>query len=320
VTATSEQAAPSAPFVSVLVLLRGHHPEALRETLLSLASQTETDFEVLLISHDDRALATAHELAAELPQSFARRVRPVAAGSSDVALLAAAGVAAAVGAYVVVMTDMDTVFADWTAHVKRVGTQSPGSIVRGTVLGQPVETVRVRGRAGVRAAAAPARLPGPGTGLIDQLATGRIPVLGVAFPRQLAASALAFAFDQSMGEAALPLFLWAATCEREVVEIDHVVGFDRTETRLDGTAVLRDALKGWVDSGSFRLPAGSSRVLLAERREVRRLKKKLRKIVAQLKKAMQLKDDHIDNIEAMLSAERRRVVEPAPARRRVPQR
>ena len=301
--ATSEHGAPSTPpFVSVLVLIKGDNPNALVEALLSLASQTESDFEVLLVSADDRALTTAHELAAELPPSFGRRVRRVAADSSGVATLATAGLAAAEGAYVVVMTETDTLFADWVAHVKRVGTQAPGSIVRGTVLTQRVQTVHVRGRAGVRATSSPKRLPGPGIGLTEHLETGRIPVLGVAFPMELA-SPPGLGLDLSKGDAALPLFLWAATCAREVVEIEHVVGFERVDTDYIDTAVVADALTTWVDSGSFRLPAGSSRALLAERANFH----KVEKVIRQLKKAMQLKDDHIDNIEAMLNAERQRV-------------
>ena len=301
-TAAAEHDRAGAPFVSVLVLVRDGTPSTLVEALLSLASQTDPDFEVLLVSANDAALDAAHELASELPPAFVQRVHRVTAASSDTAVLVPAGIEAARGTYVVVTAETDTLFADWVAHVKRLGLETPGCIVRGTVLEQEIEIVTVRGQAAVRATSAPTFLPGPGRGLGQHLETGRIPVLGVAFPKELAGNA-DLGLDPSRGDAALPLFLWAATGAREVVDVDHVVGFERTTSAVTDTAVVIEALTAWVDSGSFALPAGSSRALLADRAEVRRTEKAVRG----LKREMQLKDDHIDNIEAMLNSERRHV-------------
>jgi len=131
------------PFLSVLVRTQGRRRSTLIETLLSLAAQTVSDFEVLILAHnmDSRAIEELHELVEWFDSEFAERVRIVRVEGGGRARPLNLGVREARGTYVAVLDDDDIAFANWVEDFQRTASANPGSAVRAAVAEQPIEAV-----------------------------------------------------------------------------------------------------------------------------------------------------------------------------------
>lgn len=123
-----EGASPRTPFLSVLVRTQGSpiRLETLRDTLLCLMAQTDQNFEVLLLPHrvDPTTLATIRALCAEHADlcGCGIRVHPVVEPGRAAPLTE--GLQVAVGDYVAVLDDDDTVMAHWVQTFVELASES----------------------------------------------------------------------------------------------------------------------------------------------------------------------------------------------------
>jgi hypothetical protein len=281
------------PFISFLLRTSGEHPESLDETLLSLASQTVTDFEVIVLGDaDDEVLADLDRQLAEHPPTLRERIVLLPARGSTAQVLNA-GLAAARGSYVALSDDL-TWFGHWIESAVEAARAFPGRCVRGLVLEQEVTSVDVGGAAGVRAVGAPRRAGDAAFSLREHVVAPRASTYGVAFPRSLFEH-LGVGFDERLGTAAVRRHLLRAIELAGVAETLEVVAVHQ----LRGAASSREEseedlrlLVDEIDATPWLSPVGSATqaVLAAEVPEDG----------PDAEELLRLKDDHIANLEGML--------------------
>ena len=170
-----------APFLTVVTRTQGKRPELLGETLLSLAAQTDQDFELILVGHKltDAGRAELDRLLDTLPGSLRERVRrlDVDRGTRTAPLNEA--FAHARGRYVSVLDDDDVVFDDWVAAFHEAAQTGDGTLLHAYVATQKWR-MSEDGRA--LAAAAPGSECCHDFRPVNQLEYNMCPLMGIAFP------------------------------------------------------------------------------------------------------------------------------------------
>ena len=118
----------SAPFLSILMRTQGKRYEALKEALLSLAAQSDGDFEVIVILHRaqkaDRqgTQALLEALSPEMKRRLTWRALETGTRSSPLNL----ALSLARGEYVAMLDDDDIVFENWVENFHRGAQKHPG--------------------------------------------------------------------------------------------------------------------------------------------------------------------------------------------------
>jgi 2-polyprenyl-3-methyl-5-hydroxy-6-metoxy-1,4-benzoquinol methylase len=181
----------SAPFLTVLVRTQGQRLATLEETLLSLAAQTCSDFDVLVLAHDvaDDAAAEISGLIDEFHESFSSRVRLVRVQGGGRSRPLNEGAGLAQGRYLATLDDDDLAFAHWVEAIKQAAGKAPGRVVHVGVADQHIahDAGAWRGTDGYRVVGRP-RCPYPiSFELFDHLTDNRTPNCGFAVPRSLVA-------------------------------------------------------------------------------------------------------------------------------------
>jgi hypothetical protein len=183
--------APSAatrPFLTVLLRTQGHRLEPFRDAMLSLAAQTDRDFNVVVIGHDVNAdrvgviQAIVDDYAELLPDpaqfvlvNGGTRARPLNAGFN-----------LATGEYVAVFDDDDLIFANWVEEFHAAAGQNPGQLLRAQTATQQITAeVWHSGEDGFRTLSWPLAEYAPKFDQLDHLAANRSPFMSIAFPRRL---------------------------------------------------------------------------------------------------------------------------------------
>lgn len=140
-------------FLSVVVRTQGNRIQALREALLCLTAQDDTDFEVILVGHrvPKENEENLQELIHELPPMMQKRLKyfPLNTGGRAEPINFAAEKAR--GIYLAVFDDDDILMANWVTSFKEAFERAPGSILHTYAVGQDWEFVSPRGKAGLRA-------------------------------------------------------------------------------------------------------------------------------------------------------------------------
>jgi hypothetical protein len=297
------------PFLSFLVPV-GPSPDQLRETLLSLAAQSSTSFEVLLLTGVAGTAGVAgtelEDLLAAQPATLRSRLRVVdlsgdGLGGDGLAWLEPA-LTHARGRYVAISDGLT-----WFAHFVESCESHAGdgsATLRGLVLHQQAASAAVGGLAGVRGTAPPVRRGGDVFSVLEHL--GPDPAAsrhGFALPRAVLADLRP---DADLGTAALRDLLLRAVARTGVTELGEVVAL---RCELDGSAQGSEddaaRLLAKVDATGWQLPAGSIAPLVAGVSAA--AESGTTAEVAQLRLLVGLKDDHITNIEAQLARLEQRV-------------
>ncbi len=132
------------PFLSVLVRTQGKRWETLQETLLCLAAQSCSDFEVIVLVHDPEPDVAAHieELLAEFHPSFSRRTRVVEVRGGGRCRPLNVGAREARGHYLATLDDDDLVFAHWVETLRATAERAPGHALRVGVAAQQIAATR----------------------------------------------------------------------------------------------------------------------------------------------------------------------------------
>lgn len=288
------------PFMSFLVPAAGRRPESLDETLLSLAAQTDTDFEAIVLADLPAAeLDGIRGLLAEHPATLRDRITLVAASGTPAEVLDA-GLAAARGAYVALSDDV-TWLGHWVEEARVKAREFPGRCIRGLVLEQDVATVRVVGEAGLRATGAPVLASGPSFSVAEHLAPPRASTYGHAFPRSLF-SDLGLGFDDTYGSASVRRHLLRAVELAGVAEIEDIVAIHQVHETAEPREAPDDlaAMVEAVSAQPFLLPAGWATSALEGHRKLPAALDRAQAEVDRHQHLMSLKDDHITNLERML--------------------
>ncbi len=188
-----------APFLSVLMRTQGTRPATLQESLLSLAAQTDQDFEILLLAHNVPRDMLTHlrYLADVFGSDFGRRVTVIPVDGGGRTRPLTVGVERAKGEYVAILDDDDVVFGHWIETFKALAEKHPGHVLRSPVAEQDVEPVRWGDRPGYNVVGRPrCRWPDP-FDVLDHLWENHSPPCGWAAPRSIF-SEQGIRFDESL--------------------------------------------------------------------------------------------------------------------------
>lgn len=187
------------PFLSVIMRTQGRRAEMLREALLSLAGQSDEDFEIILIGHklgpEQRELVTG--IIAEEPDTMRRKIRFFELDHGNRTAPLNYGFAKAYGEYFSVLDDDDVVFDHWVASYHEAANAHPGTIIHAYVLDQEWMTVPSGDSEALRAVSAPGDQYCKDYSMVRQLESNWCPLMGVAFPRILFQK-YGFIFDESL--------------------------------------------------------------------------------------------------------------------------
>ena len=172
------------PFLSVVTRTQGRRPESLREMLLSLAAQTDGDFELLLVAHGagGSERADVAQSLAEMPASFRRRARLLTLDGGSRGAPLNFAFAHARGEYAAVLDDDDLVFDDWVERFHEAAAHAPGRILHAYAVTQKWEKLPGPDGALPRSAAAPGVECCGEFRFARQLSVNFCPLLSLAFP------------------------------------------------------------------------------------------------------------------------------------------
>jgi glycosyltransferase involved in cell wall biosynthesis len=127
-----QQADENAPFLSVIMRTQGKRFEALKEALLCLQSQTDDDFEVILIVHkgDDEGKASVLKLLDTLTPDFRAKVRHEHLDTGTRTAPLNFGASLARGSYFAMLDDDDLLFDNWVENFHTAALKHPHSVIR----------------------------------------------------------------------------------------------------------------------------------------------------------------------------------------------
>lgn len=188
------------PFLSVVMRTQGLRPDCLRDVLLSLAGQTDTDFEVLLVGHNltPEAQNIVESLIQVTPVSLRQRIRLLNAENGTRATPLNVGFAAASGQYIAMLDDDDIVFGHWVETYHQLAKDYPGTLLRTVCVTQDTEQLpAITGGSVARAAGAFERRYPDHFNLYQHLSANYTPCMAVAYPRSVFHD-LGLRFDENL--------------------------------------------------------------------------------------------------------------------------
>lgn len=172
------------PFLSVIMRTQGNRPEALREAILCLAAQTDTDFELLLMGHNvpEDKRNVIDEIIAENPDWLKSKIRyiPVSGGTRTTPL--EQGFENARGAYISIFDDDDIVFDNWVETFHSLYSEQPGTILHAYAVEQDFMTVETHGETALATASAIRNIYCKDFEFVTQLSQNFCPTMSLAFP------------------------------------------------------------------------------------------------------------------------------------------
>jgi len=188
------------PFLTVLLRTQGKRIEPLKDALLSLAAQTDQDFEVVVLEHDATPANAllVREILARQPEEFASRIRLVEVLGGLRAKPLNEGVRIARGHYVAVYDDDDLIFANWVESFHSAARESDGRLLRAVVANQTVTPEPwPQGHPGFRTKSWPAAHYPATFDQLKHLLVNYSPFMSWAFPRSLFAT-YGIRFDEEL--------------------------------------------------------------------------------------------------------------------------
>lgn len=128
--AISEEEEPR-PFLSVVMRTQGTRPEALQEALLSLISQNNTDFELLLMAHKvtQQALEQIHQTIVKAPIWLQRKTRIITVDHGNRTTPLNEGFKIARGRYISIFDDDDILYENWVDTFYKLSETDNGCVL-----------------------------------------------------------------------------------------------------------------------------------------------------------------------------------------------
>ena len=269
------------PPLSVIVRTQGHRPDLLAEALLSLASQTVEDLEVLLVVHDgsEQTVADVTAGVATFNAAFADRVTILSAGPGHRGTPLNVALDRARGHYVAFLDDDDVVLANWAQVFVDEAADHPGMIIRSVTADQKVR--RLRGDRPPyfvpidRITVPPRRAT---FDLLFHLEENATPICAYAVPLD-AVRHLGLRFEEDLMVMEDWLFLVQAALVCGVVDTEKVTAIYRrwdddeaTWHQIDDAAWREARVRIWeiLDSAPLLMPPGSADAIRDLREKARR--------------------------------------------------
>ncbi len=190
------------PFLTVIMRTRGDREEPLRDALLCLASQTDQDFDVIIMVHNplssDAVDAIATWVVDEVPH-LAPRVRTVASFGGTLSRPLNEAIDLATGSYLAFFDDDDLVLANWVSTFHDASERAKGRMIRSVIVDQGCLTETWSpGHVGL-AASSPIHYAYPVRfSLLEHIVGGATPFHGFAFPRRVFQD-FGLRFDDALG-------------------------------------------------------------------------------------------------------------------------
>jgi len=310
-----------APFLSILMRTQGTRPTTLQEALLSLAAQTDQDFEVLLLAHmvPRDQLTHLQYLVDAYGSDFSARVRliPVDGGGRSRPLTV--GVELARGNYICILDDDDVVFGHWLETFRSVAAKHPGKVLRSPVAEQEVEpTTWAGGRPGYEVRSRPRCRWPEKFDVLDHLWENHSPPCGWAIPRSAFVDQ-GLAFDESLPvledwDVLMQAVLWcgvADTGEVTAVWRRWLTGDSSTSVHSDiEWDQARTAIIAKFDAHPLLLPAQSMTAIQSYRSHIldnEREVNRLRQVALDLQADVNNCRHHAHHLEGLVDEARREV-------------
>ncbi|MBR4077150.1 MAG: glycosyltransferase family 2 protein [Oscillospiraceae bacterium] len=172
------------PFLTVITRTRGNRPEMLREALLSLAAQSDEDFELILVGHkvNEEQDAEIQAILDAQPPSLRSKIRYLTLDHGNRTTPINYGFAHAHGSYVAVLDDDDIVFDHYVETFHKAAEQGYGPLLHAYVLLQPWKTLETDHGLALYSAGAPLDPYCKPFHMVRQFEENNCPLVGIAFP------------------------------------------------------------------------------------------------------------------------------------------
>ena len=131
------------PFLSVITRTQGKRPAMLRETLLSLTAQSNTNFELLIMGHNlsDEQEKCVTEIIEELPQWMQNQTKLIHVRGGTRTTPINQGFENAQGKYITILDDDDVAFENWVEAFYQLYLKNKGKILHTYSITQDWEIV-----------------------------------------------------------------------------------------------------------------------------------------------------------------------------------
>jgi|GEM_PF-4123753 len=176
------------PFLSVVMRTQGQRPDCLRDVLLSLAAQSDDDFELIVTGHrvGDEEKRVIDKLLAATPTRLRERTRYLQVNTGSRATPLNAGFEAARGQYIAMLDDDDLVFGHWVETFHDLARTHAGQMLRVVCVAQSTEQIpAVAGGSVARAAGTFERRYSERFDMFQHLASNHTPCMAIAYPRAI---------------------------------------------------------------------------------------------------------------------------------------
>ena len=192
------------PFLSVITRTQGKRIRNLREVVLCLCSQTDQDFELVVVAHKVTAteLDAIKSLLNELPGQVKQKAKLIQCDVGTRAAPLNAGFKMASGQYIAILDDDDYVFAHWIEIFRKLADEAPGRVLRSVACEQAITSTGENSEA-----VSKFRTIGPivcsfpsDYDLFAHLKQNFSPVFSLAFPRY-AFESMGIHFDETLNSA-----------------------------------------------------------------------------------------------------------------------
>ncbi|WP_207647327.1 glycosyltransferase [Parasporobacterium paucivorans] len=230
------------PFLSVITRTQGKRPEALRETLLCLAGQTDTDFEILLIGHKltENGLDLVNRIIEEQTDEIKAKIRFIKLDYGNRSTPLNIGFASAYGKYVSILDDDDLVFDDWVEEFHETSEEKQGTVLHSYIFSQKWMAVKHDNEPdALRAVEKPKADYCSEFMFINQLSINSCPTLGLAFP-VVAFHEFGIIFDEELDTTEDWDFLMRTVFICGITDIKVATGIYRLWENLESSATLHD--------------------------------------------------------------------------------
>ena len=172
------------PFLTIITRTQGNRPAMLGEMLLSLAAQSDDDFEVILIGHkvDGARDAELKQIINHQPPALRSKIRYLTLDHGNRTTPINYGFAHAHGRYTAVLDDDDIVFDHYVESFRKAAEAGYGTLLHAYVLLQPWKTLETDHGLALYSAGAPRDVYCKPFHMVRQFEDNHCPLMGIAFP------------------------------------------------------------------------------------------------------------------------------------------
>ncbi|MDR0837622.1 MAG: glycosyltransferase family 2 protein [Propionibacteriaceae bacterium] len=234
------------PFLSIVTRTQGTRPVALKDVLLCLTGQTDTDFELLIMGHKltPEGRKSLDQIIGETPAWLQARIRLIPVDDGNRTRPLCVGYESARGSYIATLDDDDLVFDNWVEVFRELAKAHPGTVIHANCVAQNWEqTTDAHGRKGLRAAAPPDTIYCIPFNYLNQLATNYCPPVSFALPAH-AYQELGIRFDETLTTTEDWDLLMRTVRQCGVSDSDSVTSIYRLWVNAENSHTVHDA-KEW---------------------------------------------------------------------------